>query len=127
MTIPRSKNGETRHVPLNNVAVAALQAAFSQSNGQPHAFLNGLGGQLKRPRKWFGKAVAKAQLVDFTWHCLRHTYASRLLMAGVDLRTVQELRGHKTIQMTLRYAHLGSTHQLAAVQRCAILDLLRVA
>lgn len=42
--------------------------------------------------------------------------ASRLVMAGVDLRTVQELMGHKTIQMTVRYAHLASKHQLAAVR-----------
>ena len=38
-------------------------------------------------------------------------------MAGVDLRTVQGLMGHKTIQMTVRYAHLAPQHQLAAVQR----------
>jgi hypothetical protein len=38
-------------------------------------------------------------------------------MAGVDIRTVQELMGHKTIQVTLRYAHLAPQHQLAAVQR----------
>src|SRR5207253_6509019 len=47
----------------------------------------------------------------------RHDFASRLVMAGVDLRTVQELMGHKTIQMTVRYAHLAPKHQLAAVQR----------
>jgi site-specific recombinase XerD len=38
-------------------------------------------------------------------------------MAGVDLRAVQELMGHKTIQMTVRYAHLATQHRLAAVQR----------
>jgi hypothetical protein len=37
-------------------------------------------------------------------------------MAGVDIRTVQELTGHKTIQVTLRYAHLAPQHQLEAVQ-----------
>jgi hypothetical protein len=47
----------------------------------------------------------------------RHTFASRLVMAGVDIRTVAELMGHKTIQMTMRYAHLAPKHQLAAVQR----------
>lgn len=60
---------------------------------------------------------SKAGLQDFTWHCLRHTFASRLIMAGVDLRTAQELMGHKTIQMTCRYAHLAPKHQLAAVER----------
>ncbi len=80
-------------------------------------FLNKYGQRLVSPREWFDPAVKAAGLKDFTWHCLRHTFASRLVMAGVDLRTVQELMGHKTIQMTVRYAHLAPKHQLAAVQR----------
>ena len=59
----------------------------------------------------------KAGIQDFRWHDLRHMFASRLVMAGVDIRTVQELMGHKTIQVTLRYAHLAPRHQLEAVQR----------
>lgn len=73
--------------------------------------------RLVSPREWFNPAVKAAGLNAFTWHCLRHNFASRLVMAGVDLRTVQELMGHKTIQMTVRYAHLAPKHQLAAVQR----------
>jgi len=46
-------------------------------------------------------------------------------MAGVDLRTVQELIGHKTIQMTVRYAHLAPQHRPAAVQRLCDTDLVR--
>ena len=45
------------------------------------------------------------------------TFASRLVMAGVDIRTVQELLGHKTIGMTVRYSHLAPKHTLAAVER----------
>ncbi len=58
-----------------------------------------------------------AGLSGFSWHCLRHTFASRLVMAGVDIRTVQELLGHKTIAMTVRYSHLAPKHALAAVER----------
>jgi Phage integrase family len=47
---------------------------------------------------------------------LRHTFASRLVMAGVDLRTVQELMGHKDIKMTLRYAHLSPDHTRQAME-----------
>jgi hypothetical protein len=62
-------------------------------------------------------AVKAAKIEAFTWRSLRHTFASRLVMAGVDLRTVQELMGHKTLAMTLRYSHLSPGHQLNAVQR----------
>ena len=68
-------------------------------------------------KHWFDPSVAHAGLRDFTWYCLRHTFASRLVMRGVDLRTVAELMGHKTIQMTMRYAHLAPAHALAAVER----------
>lgn len=50
------------------------------------------GGAIK-PRPWFEPAVKAAGLACFSWHCLRHTFASRLVMAGVDIRTVQEADG----------------------------------
>jgi site-specific recombinase XerC len=78
-----------------------------------------MGTPANRPtvHAWFEKCIKSSKMENFTWHCLRHTFASNLVMQSVDIRTAQELMGHKTIQMTLRYAHLAPQHQLAAVQR----------
>ena len=62
-------------------------------------------------------ALAKAGIEGVVWHTLRHTCASRLVMAGVDIRTVQEIMGHKTLAMTMRYSHLSGEHLSQAVNR----------
>ena len=119
LTVPRSEHGERRHVPLNSVALAALERLRAESGGTGWIFRNERGERLTGPRYWWDDAIAKAKVQDFHWHDLRHTFASRLIMDGMDLRTVQELMGHKTIAMTCRYAHLVPTYQLAAVERLA--------
>jgi site-specific recombinase XerD len=59
-------------------------------------------------RSVFKRAARKAEVKDFTFHDLRHTFASRVGMAGVDLPTVKELLGHRDLSMTMRYIHLSS-------------------
>lgn len=59
--------------------------------------------------------MRKAKITDFRFHDLRHTFASHLVMAGVDLTMVSRLLGHKDIKMTLRYAHLAPEHMVKAV------------
>lgn len=121
LAVSQTKNGETRHIPLNTVALAAFGGLYRNSSGEGYVFTNRNGDRLLKGRHWFEPAVREANLKDFSWHCLRHTFASRLVMAGVDLRTVQQLMGHKTIQMTVRYAHLAPEHQMAAVERlCSV-------
>ncbi len=117
VTVPLSKNGEFRYVPLNGIARAALDALRNRGKAFGPVFLNSRGERLTSPRYWFEPAVETAGIQDFPWHCLRHTFASRLVMAGVDLKTAQELMGHKSIQMTCRYAHLAPKPQLAAVEK----------
>jgi site-specific recombinase XerD len=112
LTIPRSKNGSTRHVPLNQAALRALEDLRQRTGGTGFVC-----GGTPGPRRWFETALLDAKIDGFTWHCLRHTFASRLVMAGVDIRTIQELLGHKTIAMTVRYSHLAPKHTLAAVER----------
>ena len=118
ITIPKSKNGRTRHIPLNSVAVAAFRALHQRSPDRAGpVFVTMAGEPLRGYKHWFEPAVGEAGVRDFTWYCLRHTFASRLVMAGVDLRTVAELMGHQQIQMTMRYAHLAPAHESEAVER----------
>jgi len=70
-------------------------------------FLSHQNKPMTDPKEWFGRACEEAKIAGVTWHTLRHTFASRLVMAGVGLKEVQELMGHKTITMTARYAHLA--------------------
>jgi integrase len=67
----------------------------------------------------FNPALKRAGIENFRWHDLRHTFASRLAMQGEDLLTIKDLLGHKTMDMTLRYAHLSPGHHRDAVQRLA--------
>jgi site-specific recombinase XerD len=117
LTVPRSKHGEKRHVPLNNAARGALGRLRPRDEATGWVFLNAQRERLTGPRYWFEPALRDARIQNFHWHDLRHSFASRLRMAGVDLGTIQELMGHKSIQMTMRYAHLAPTYQLAAVER----------
>ena len=123
LTVPRSKHGEKRHIPLNAAALKAFEVLLPNMATSNYVFLNVRGDDtLRSNRHWFEDAVAKGGIRHFTWHDLRHTFASRLVMLGVQLRTVQELVGHKNIQMTCRYAHLAPAHQLAAVERLVSFD-----
>jgi len=116
-----TKNGTDRFVTLNSAAVQVLrhlQERHQQLGLPPDStlFHSKRDGLIKNPRKWFATALEQAEIEDVTWHTLRHTFASRLVMAGVDLKTVQELMGHKTIAMTAQYAHLAPTHKLQALE-----------
>jgi integrase len=117
ITLPKTKNGTARHIPLNSVALSALRELKTSTRGHvfPSDRIEGEG--LQGSRGWFNTALKAAKILGYTWHCNRHTFASRLVMAGVDIRTVGELLGHKSLSMTMRYAHLAPAHNAAAVDR----------
>ena len=73
------------------------------------------GEPLKGIKRSFKTALKNAGIEDFRFHDLRHTFASQVLLKGGSLKDVQELLGHKTMTMTLRYAHLTQEHKKKAV------------
>jgi integrase len=112
LTIPLDKGGKTSHVRLNSQALHALAELHART-----AATGFVCGEARGPRGWFEPALEAAGIRDFHWHDLRHTFASRLVMSGADLRTVAELLRDKTLAMVMRYAHLAPDYQLAAVER----------
>jgi integrase len=112
-----AKNGESRSVPMNAVLLSTLKAVRMTVHAiDMPVFCVPQGTPYKNFRTAFERAVMKASIADFTFHDLRHTFASRLVMNGADLPTVQALMGHKTIAMPLRYTHLTTDHKQRAVR-----------
>jgi integrase len=110
-----TKNGDKREVPINKAVKQALvkQSKHSES---PYVFCNKDGKPYRDIRKSFVAALNKSDIISFRFHDLRHTFASHLVMSGVDLNTVRELMGHKSLRMTLRYSHLSPAHKQRAVE-----------
>jgi len=117
ITLPRSQHGEPRRIQINSIARSALLRLRERGDGIGYVCPGYETSRKRDWRHWFSDAVEKAQLSDFRWHDLRHTFASRLVMAAVPLRAVQVLLGHKCIETTLRYSHLGETELHKAVER----------
>ena len=115
-----SKNGQTRNIPLNSRAKEAFQqlkntsrseSVFAKPNGLPY----------KSMEKPFMKACKDAGLsgTGVSLHTLRHTFASSLVMAGVDLVTVQQYGGWSDLSLVQRYSHLSASHKAKAIETIA--------
>ncbi len=110
-----AKSGRTRHIPLNAEALDILKRWKKHTKGAGYVFASAEGERMATVTTSWRKVVAAAKLVDFRFHDLRHTFASHLVMGGVDLYTVMRLLGHADFEMTQKYAHLAPDHLSAAV------------
>ncbi len=113
------KGGRSREVPLNATAIEALRA-HPRRLGCSWVFPQKDGRFIRNPQHACVDAIARnAERVGLRrigWHTLRHTFASHLVMSGRSLQEVQELLGHATIEMTMRYSHLSPEAKKDAVR-----------
>ena len=114
ITVEKTKNDEIRKIPMNQRLTETLEGAKKVSKGD-YVFLENGKPYLDVKTEWW-TALERAGIENFTFHGLRHTFGLRLGMAGVDLRTIQELMGHKDIKMTMRYSHPTPEHKKKAVK-----------
>jgi integrase len=109
--LPKTKNNEAREIPMNSDVLGAfenLRGDRKKPAGRVFA--------IQDPKGWFESARERSSLKNFRWHDCRHTFCSSLAMAGVPLKTIQVLAGHKTIAITARYAHLAPNTLHRAVE-----------
>ena len=132
ITVGRSKNGHSRRVPMNSVVRSVLYDLAGGRERPDDPTETVFRAAYRTTARIFQRAVGRTRealkdagedtghLDGYTWHGNRHTFASRLVMSGVDLRTVQELGGWKTLSMVQRYAHLAPSHLAEAVERLVV-------
>ena len=109
-----TKNGERREIPMSDTLRETLRR-IPRRLDSPYVFPGKEGKTLVNIRRRSLKALKEAGIEGFVFHALRHTFASHLVMAGVDLMPVKEFLGHKRLEMTLRCAHLVPGHKRAAI------------
>ncbi len=109
-----AKSKKTRTIPLNDTVLNLFESWRAQNPDADYVFISN-----NQPVEFFQypwqSLLKEAAIENFRFHDLRHHFASKLVMAGVDLNIVRELLGHADLKMTLRYAHLAPEHKAAAV------------
>lgn len=112
MRTPRTKSCRPLSLPVNATALRTLQTLDEARTPEspcvfPHKSGPSTGEPVQDIKSGFHAALKLAGIDDFTWHDLRHSFASWLMMRGASLRSVAELLGHQSMKMTVRYAHLS--------------------
>ena len=117
ITFSETKNDEFRSVPLKGHPLKLLleHSRIRRDDSDivfPSKKNPAVSYDFRNPWK---KALVVAEVEDFRWHDLRHSCASYLAMNGVQMRTIAEILGHKTLSMVQRYTHLNAEHLSDAI------------
>jgi integrase len=117
--VERSKNNRSRKIPMNSAVYEELQKA--RRNRSEYVFTQKRTSErLRCVVSAFKVACRKAGLEGLRFHDLRHTFATNLVMNGIDLVTVKEILGHSDISMTVRYSHPSDKRKMEAVERLVL-------
>ncbi len=115
-----SWNYESRDIPISDLLKRALLRLKQVDREEDYLFCYHDKKPIEYLYRSFGNALKRSGINKCTFHTLRHTFATRAVMAGVDIVTLKELLGHKTIQMTMRYSHPSPEHKKKAVDLVSI-------
>jgi len=112
-----SKTDKTRHIPLNTTIFKIMQDWHTLvSDDSPHVFTNPLTEKrIVSVQKVWRNCLTDADIQEFRLYDLRHTFASKLAMAGVEIYRIAELLGHSSVEMSKVYAHLSPDYLAEAV------------
>ena len=114
--VERSKNNRSRKIPMNSYVRDELQKL--RRNDSDYVFTQIKSSErLRCVASAFKTACKNAELKGLRFHDLRHTFATNLVMAGIDLVTVKEILGHSDISMTVRYSHPSDKRKMEAVEK----------
>lgn len=118
-----SKTSKSLIIPANSVVIDTLKKWKKQTDTPfptELVFPNpATGKKFDNLKKTWQAVLKKANIENYRWHDMRHDFASRLVIKGVDLNTVRELLGHSDMKMTQRYAHLSPERKKTAVNMLA--------
>jgi integrase len=116
--LTETKSGKSRQIPINDRLAEVLKEVRRDNQlKSEYVFCDAQGRRFQDVKSSLNGACRRAGIRDFTFHDLRHTFASHLVMNGVGLKAVQELLGHADLGMTMRYAHLSQGHLREAVAK----------
>ncbi len=113
--LEKTKTNEARQIPISDDLELIFKGIRKDQHLTSKHVFTYMGEQVQEIKRSFKTALKRAGIQNFRFHDLRHTFASQVLLKGGSLKDIQELLGHKSMSMTLRYSHLSQEHKKRAV------------
>ena len=114
LNILETKNGKSREIPISKSLKPILKEAMQ--NDSEYVFVN---PETQMPyvdiKHSFSTVIKNANISNFSFHCLRHTAATRMIESGCDIVVVKEILGHSDVSTTMRYTHSDSERKKKAI------------